>query len=289
MTKLKDKVFSWGYVLDQTPTAAPFVFGKSQCSLETASAYLGVKKTFYNNSMFSVEYIQKHFPKWEPECIDNCIRNRLSDLQLQRLSALDEIFCTLEHGRYLDSARQIAQLSLRYPNIKGIHIDDFNQSSTSETYQSPVAMKQLRDTVKSINPKLQIAVVTYSHLPIEVQVTPFVEYVDIFSRWCWVPSPDYWDQHARDIEKVRAVIGREKKIIQGIYIHDFGTSMFCQYPVPMEIFKKSLIACCENTCNGILDGFIIPQSGWFATPSHYEHISWMKNYLDWCDNTTTFR
>lgn len=289
MSQLKDKVFTWGYVLEKTPTYAPFVFGKTRCSLETAAEYLGVRKAFYNNSMFNVAYLQKHFPKWDQECIDNCIAGRLSDTQLDLLHGIEEVFCTLEHGNYLASAIQIAERSLKYPNIKGIQIDDFNQSPDSENYVPPAALKKIREEIQSINPALQIAVVTYSHLPVDFQLAPVVEDIDIVSRWCWVPSQDYWDQHADDIKKVRDVIGNNKKLIQGLYIHDFGTSMSCQYPVPIEIFRKSIITVCENTCNGLLDGFIIPQVGWFSVASHYEHISWMKQYLDWCNGTATFR
>ncbi len=288
MNGLKSKIFSWGYVLDKTPTSAPFVFGKTRCSLETAAAYLGVHKAFYNNSMFSVEHVRKHFPKWDQECLDNCIAGRMSDDQLKRLAGMDEVFCTLEHDNYFDSALQIAKRSLQFPNIKGIQIDDFNQSLNSPNYVTPTALHEIRQAIRAVNPILQIAVVTYSRHPVELQIIPFVEDVDIVSRWCWIPSQDYWDQHTDDIKKVRDVIGSDKKLIQGLYIHDFGTSMFCQYPVPFEIFRKSVITTCENTCNGLLDGFIIPQAGWFSAESHYEHVSWMKQYIDWCDATATF-
>lgn len=258
MTRLKDKLFSWGYVLDKTPTAAPFVFGKTRCSLETAAAYLGVHKAFYMNSMFNVDYVRKHF-RWDQECLDNCIAGRMSDAQLTRLADIDEVFCTLEHDNYFDSALQIAERSLQFRNIKGIQFDDFNQSRDSPNYVSPATLRDIRRAIRTINPILRIAIVTYSHLPVELQITPFVEDVDIVSRWCWIPSQDYWNQHADDIKKVRDVIGNDKQLIQGLYIHDFGTSMFCQYPVPLEIFRKSLIAACENTCGGFV--------GWVDNPT----------------------
>lgn len=47
MQKLKDKIYTWGYVLDKLPSDAPFIFGKTKCSLETATNYLGAKKSFY--------------------------------------------------------------------------------------------------------------------------------------------------------------------------------------------------------------------------------------------------
>ena len=58
---LKDRIWTWGYVLDKVPSAAPFTFEKTRCSLETQTAYLGAERTFYMNSMFSREHIEKNF------------------------------------------------------------------------------------------------------------------------------------------------------------------------------------------------------------------------------------
>ena len=60
---LKDRIWSWGYVLNFVPGAAPFTFGKSRCSLETQAKYLGAERCFYMNSMFSREYVEKSFIK----------------------------------------------------------------------------------------------------------------------------------------------------------------------------------------------------------------------------------
>ena len=48
-----DKVIVWGYVLDKTPTACPFVFGKTDFSLERAAAEFGCTKAMYMNSCFN--------------------------------------------------------------------------------------------------------------------------------------------------------------------------------------------------------------------------------------------
>ena len=61
MGKIRDTMYTWGYVLDKVPTALPFVFGKTRCSLETAAEFLGLNKAFYMNSMFSREYYRKRF------------------------------------------------------------------------------------------------------------------------------------------------------------------------------------------------------------------------------------
>ena len=173
---------------------------------------------------------------------------------------------------------------MKYKNIKGIHFDDFTPE------QGGKMLPEIYDNIKEINPELKISVVTYTHQD-ESEFIPAVKYVDIFNRWRWVPSMDYWDHHAEDIAKLRDIVGADKKIIQGIYIHDFGSSSLpvtqCHHCVPLDIFKKSVETICEHTWQGILDGIIIPQAAWFSFPSHREHVVWLKEYIDWFDATTT--
>jgi len=281
MQSIREKIYSWGYVLNKIPSGAPFIFGQTRCSLETGAAYLGAKKVFYMNSMFSPERLQADFPHIDPDCV----KNRLSDTHFQFLAGMDEVICTLEHGRYLESARQIGELSLRHPTIKGALMDDFNMGSGKVT---PLELKAIRDALRSRNPALKLVVVTYSHLSLEEQVKPFTEHIDMVTRWQWIASQDYWDNIEEDLDALSAAICG-KPIIQGIYLHDFGSSMKCQYPVPFEVFQKSIKTICEKTFTGKLDGFIIPQAGWFSDEKHREHVQWMKSYIDWFCDTTTVR
>ena len=143
--------------------------------------------------------------------------------------------------------------------------------------------------IRSINPELKIAIVTYSHLPLEKQIVPFADSVDIVSRWRWTASQDYWDDYEKDIKAVREALGPSGQIIQGIYLHDFGSGMKSRYPVPLEVFQKSVRTICHAAYDGLIDGFIIPQSGWFSSDAHFEHVTWMKRYLDWFEDTATRR
>jgi len=285
MTKITDRIYAWGYVIDNVPTALPFVFGKTRCSLETEAEFLGVSKAFYNNSMFSREYYCERFSYMDTEeIVANCLDNRLSAQHMAYMEKIDEVFCTLEHDNYHASAIRIAELSLKFPNIKGIHFDDFTPAMGS-------CLAQIRDDIKAINPDLQIAAVTYAdqHQPLDDFVRPFAQYIDLFSRWCWRPALHYWEHHAEDIARLRDAAGPGKQIIQGIYIHDFGSDMRNRHSVPMDVFRKSVETICESTYSGVLDGFIIPQAGWFCMGDKYEHIRFLKDYLNWFDGTTTVR
>ncbi|MBQ7179599.1 MAG: hypothetical protein IJS08_19425 [Victivallales bacterium] len=285
MGYLKDRIWSWGYVLNNVPGPAPFTFGKSRCSLETQAAYLGAERCFYMNSMFSTAYLEKHFKSWDPEVVSNCVENALSEQHFQRLGKMKQIFCTLEHENYLDSAIRIAKASLIHKNICGIHLDDYSAANGGSI------IREIKESIMEINPALKIAAVTYYNWDWDKHYASGVPYIDIFSRWCWVPSFDYWQFHEDDIKKLRDLAGDGKKIFQGIYIHDFGSSgrpvTECLNCVPIDVFKKSVETICEHTCNGILDGIILPQAAYFSFLSHKEHVSFLKEYVDWADDTMT--
>ena len=281
---LKDRIWSWGYVLNSVPGAAPFTFGKSRCSLETQAAYLGAERCFYMNSMFNRTYVETYFKKWDGEVIPNCVEQRLSDDHLRRLGKMKKVFCTLEHGNYLESALKIARASLVFKNICGVHFDDFGPGKGGEL------IGEIRDRIKEINPDLRIAAVTYSHWDWEKSYASGAPFIDVFSRWCWAASLDCWDNCRDEILKMRDLAGEGKKIFHGIYIHDFGSGRpipECRNCVPMEAFRKSVETVCEQTCDGILDGIILPQAAWFSFPSHREHVKFLKEYVDWADGTMT--
>lgn len=284
MGYLKDRIWSWGYVLNKVPCAAPFTFGKTKCSLETQAEYLGAERCFYMNSMFSRKYVETYFSSWDKEVLESTIENVLSDAHFLRLGKMKRIFCTLEHQNYKESAVKIAKASLVYKNICGIHFDDFTPGNGGRL------IAEIHDLVKEINPELKIAAVTYSKQD-AAEYKESAVYIDVFSRWCWVPSFDYWHFHKEDIEKLRDVVGEKKQIFQGIYIHDFGSSgrpvTECYSCVPIDVFKKSVETICEHTCTKVLDGIILPQAAYYSFPTHREHVKFLKEYVDWADGTMT--
>ena len=203
---LCDAVYAWGYVLDRTPTACPFVTGETDWSLERAAEFLNAKKTIYMNSMFNRGYVAKHFRSWDESCFTNVIDGRLSEAQIAKVAKSREIWCALEHDARESSADRIAKLSLKHPNVVGINLDDFN-NGTPATAMTPLELKALRERVHAVNPKLKIMVVSYAHPPMRCDLTPFRGLIDVVSRWCWKPTPEYWDNYFADIETLRAEVG----------------------------------------------------------------------------------
>ncbi|HNX03866.1 MAG TPA: hypothetical protein PKI32_00095 [Opitutales bacterium] len=274
----KDKIYVWGYTLDKTPTDCPFVFGKTGTSLEKAVSMFGAGKAMYMNSMFNRDYIVKNFPKWSKECFENCIDARLSDRHFEMLKGVPEIWCALEHRNRPESAKRIAGLSLKYPNIVGVNLDDFNNGNP-DTAMSPAALKELKAMMRKINPKLKVAVVSYADAGQTCDLTPFRDELDVVSRWKWTAENAYWDTYKDDVAKLRRQVGPKVKIVHGLYLHDFGAGMESRNPLPLEIFKKSVRTATACVRDGSIDGIILPQVGWYSIPTHREHVNWLRDFL----------
>lgn len=142
-----DKMAMWGYVLDKTPTTCPFMFGRTDFSLERAAEEFGARKAMYMNSCFNPAYVASHFDYWGAECVANCISNRLTDLQLDKLRGMDEVWCAATHGQKFESSIAIAKMSLKHPNIVGINFDDFNPNN-AELGMDVVSFRALKAAVR---------------------------------------------------------------------------------------------------------------------------------------------
>ena len=279
---LADKVAVWGYVLDRTPTACPFVIGKTEFSLERAAAELGVRKAMYMNSCFNRDYIVKEFPDWDRECFANCIDTRLCDVQLEKLRGMDEVWCATTHGKKLESAVRIAELSLRFPNIVGVNFDDFNNGNPS-TKMSVGELRSLKKAMHAINPKLKVSVVSYVKDANEsdFDLTPFRGEIDHVSRWKWVTETNYWTKASlkADIAELRRQVGPGATVVQGLYLHDFAAGMDCPRPLPFDYFTLSVTAALDAVADGTLDGIILPQVAWYSAPTHRRHYEWLREKI----------
>lgn len=275
---IRDRLYVWGYVLDRTPSACPFVFGKTTVSLESAVSLFGAQKAMYMNSMFNRDYIIANFPKWDRECFENCIDTKLSDRHLNLLNGVSEVWCALQHGDKLGSAKRIAELSLRHRNIRGINIDDFNDGNPANA-MTPDGLMEIRRAIRTINPELQVAIVTYADGDRDFDLTPYRDAIDLVSRWKWTVDFAHWDGFRERIGKVRRQVGPNVCIVQGLYLHDFGAGMESRRPLPFAYFKKTVRAACACVADGTLDGVILPQIGWYSAPTHQRHVAWLTKYL----------
>ena len=276
----KDKVIFWGYVLDKTPSACPFMHGKTDFSLERVTREFGAKKAMYMNSMFNREYVLKSFPYWDRECFENCIDNRMADVQLDKLRDVPEVWCATMHGNKLESAVKIATASLKHPNIVGVNFDDFGAASAAE--ESLARFRAIKTAMYAINPRLKVAVVSYAKDAngTNVDLTPYRGEIDLVSRWKWVTDTNYWRHLRADIAELRRQVGPRAKIVQGLYFHDFSRSIEKgTEPLPLDYLKLSVNAALDAVADGTLDGVILPQVAWYSAPSHREHYEWLRERI----------
>ncbi len=276
----KDKIAVWGYVLDKTPTACPFMHGKTEFSLERAAREFGAGTAMYMNSLFNRDYILKNFTYWDHECFENCIDNRLTDVQLDKLRDMPEIWCATTHGKRLESAVQIAMMSLKHPNIVGVNFDDFGMASADE--ETVHKVRAIMTAMHAINPKLKLSVVSYAKDSngTNIDLTPFRGQIDHVSHWKWVTDTNYWHHLRADIAELRREVGPKAKIVQGLYFHDFSKSIEKGMdPLPLDYLKLSVSTALDAVADGTLDGVILPQVAWYSAPSHREHYEWLRDKI----------
>ena len=276
----RDKIAVWGYVLDKTPTACPYMIGKTEYSLERAAREFGAGAAMYMNSLFNRDYVAKHFSHWDRECLENCIDNRLSNSQLEKLRDVPEVWCAATHGRRLESAVQIAMASLRHRNIVGVNFDDFGMASAAE--ETVPQIRAIRTAMHAINPKLKISVVSYAKdsANYSIDLSPFRGEIDHVSRWKWVTDTNYWHNLRADIAVLRNQVGPQAKIVQGLYFHDFSASVAKgTAPLPLDYLKLSVSMALDAVADGTLDGVILPQVAWYSDPSHREHYEWLREKI----------
>ena len=287
----RDKIAVWGYVLDKTPTACPFMHGKTEFSLERAAREFGAGTAIYMNSMFTRDFVLKAFPYWDHECFENCIDNRLTDVQLGKLRDVPEVWCATTHGRKLESCVQIAMMSLKHPNIVGVNFDDFGHTTAEE--ESLHKIRAMMTAMHAINPKLRISAVTYAKDSngTNVDLTPFRGEIDHVSRWKWVTDANYWRHYRADIAELRRQVGPKAKIVQGLYFHDFSASIEKgMNPLPLDYLKLSVSTALDAVADGTIDGVILPQVAWYSAPSHREHYEWLRAKVrDFLSNQTTHK
>ena len=257
------------------------MFGKTEFSLERAAEVFGSRKAFYMNSCFSREYVEGHFKYWEPDCLENCVDNRLAPVQMDKLRGMDEVWCATTHGDKLASAVAIAKLSLVYTNIVGVNFDDF-KTNNSVHGMSVEKLKELKAAMHAVNPKLKVSVVSYAidaHTKRKAEFRDLTAYrgeIDHVSYWKWLPETNYWCNLRSEVAKIRRQVGPKATIVHGLYMHDFSKDMKGLDPLPLDYFKFSVNAAFDAVADGTLDGVILPQAAWYLVPSHREHYEWLR-------------
>ncbi|MEN6301346.1 MAG: hypothetical protein ABFD96_01400 [Armatimonadia bacterium] len=264
MSSLQSKAWTWGYVIDgAVPGEVPFV-GRSYCSLETAASYLGTPNVVYMNS--------------------NHDRATLTPQFLDHVAGCEQVVCGLEHGHYAEAARQVSQLSLTRPNITGGLIDDYLDFHGPSAKMTPEETREVYEGLKSQNDALRLYVVRYTWQD-QADLLPYLPYFDVLNLWVWVANTYDWQVRlSAELEKIKQITG--KPILLGLFLHDYGGS---GGPMPMDVLEVQFQKAVAFARSGLIEGFVILQSGWLDREEHRPQAQWVQQYLQWAFGTTTTR
>lgn len=270
------RFWTWGYVLDKVPGMATFVPQPTSCSLETGASYLNCGSVFWMNTLHS--------------------QDAIADWQIERLQGFPRVVAGLTHietngpglggwrTEYYESAMKIARLSLKYPNLQGVIIDDFRSPTGPSRYMTDEELKNICMDMKAINPALKLYVVYYHTTQHPDSLLSCQDYFDGLTVWCWRSTDYFWDALYEDEIRTLRENYPDKELIQGQFIHAYGDG---SVPQPMNQLTKqcSRIAAQMDCCR--LDGWCALQSGWFCFQEYREQVEYVKNFWNWYRNTRT--
>ena len=265
----RDKLWMWGYTQEETGITVPFTgSSKSYCSLESAARYFGMNNTVFMNSMHSLERLEEN---------------------LAFVKDSKQVLCGLPHGEAnaLAGAETISKMSLKFPNIKGVVLDDFLQLSGHPT--TPELVRAIREKLRSANPALEIYVVMYSDIN-HLDITPYLELIDGIMLWRWVSTEHFW-RGEFDPLLHRFKVNTGRKLLHGVYLQNYGEYSSSSHPIDFGLWKLQWMKIL-NSLRGkyaFLDGCVLLQNAWVGNPEFRDHIVWLKDTLDWFCETTTER
>jgi hypothetical protein len=224
-----DKIWLWG-----GPT--PYWGGNmADDALVTAADYFKSENGVYVYGATNEKTLQLHsgFKKLICQVNDNC---RTPGAQ--------------EGSTNEENAERLSKLSLQFPNIIGAVCDDMTTSYLHIVPPEPV--QAVHRGLKKYNKDLKLYGVVYAHeLVGEKDFSLVSEYFDVVNFWLW---------HMEDIleyDKYIEMCQKKfpgKKILQGIFLHEYGSSDAGQMP---ELLIYQLERCRKYLAEGVLEGIVL--------------------------------
>lgn len=213
----------------------PFWGGSSaKDALVTAAEYFDIKNGVYVYGSTSEEMIGLHssFGKLLCQINKNCrtpeVQNEMSEEE---------------------NAELLSRLSLKFPNIIGAMCDDVTNNIHGNIL--PTEFVTRFEALKKHNPALKMYGTVYVHELTKKDFSVVLPYIDVITLWFWSMNEiiDY-DENIKRCQK--AFPG--KKILQGIFIQDYGLSDCGAIP---ELLKFQLDRARKYLKDGVLEGVVI--------------------------------
>jgi len=167
----------------------------------------------------------------------------------------------------VSEAERLSALSLRYPNVVGAVVDDFDTGRE----KFPVAkLAGIQRALRSRNPAMKLYVVTYTHKR-HPDYADLLPYIDVVTLWVW-RQDDILKLDA-DLETIRGEFPG-KPVHLGVYLHDYGQT---SAGMPIERLALQLDKARQYLADGKLEGVII--LGDREIRKHPEQSAFVRDYL----------
>ncbi|MGH9407104.1 MAG: hypothetical protein ACRD3D_14875 [Terriglobia bacterium] len=146
---------------------------------------------------------------------------------------------------YVRWMRVLAKLSLKYPHLRGVNIDDFQSGISRKTF-TPSYTCALYQAKQRINPKLQFAPTIYS------LDAAFADHYGgcIDGVWLWWTKLDPSAGQRAWLEKGRAASGKRFPVYGGVYAH--STSWHPQANPSPAVLGQALETACQYADGAVI-------------------------------------
>lgn len=183
-----------------------------------------------------------------------------SEEMIQRHAAMKQLLCMVSStcrapGQQPETdaecAEKLSRLSLKYPNIRGGMMDDMTNGSTTISKEKVEQIRTISTNLKKHNPALELYGVIYQHELAEKDFTEIVPYLDGVNLWFW--NQEKLLDLEKSVDHCRYHFPK-KKILLGLFIHDYGTSDTGTLP---ELLLYELKGARALLAKGKIDGVVV--------------------------------
>lgn len=146
---------------------------------------------------------------------------------------------------YVRWMKELAKLSVRFPNLRGVNIDDYVAAKSSKKLFTPAYTCAIYRAKQAINPKLQFVPTIY-----DLDRSLAEQYGScIDGAWLWFTNLDTDAGLQSWLENTRLAVGGRFPIYSGVYAH--STSWHSATPKP-AVLRRSLDTACRYANGAII-------------------------------------
>jgi hypothetical protein len=171
--------------------------------------------------------------------------------------------------RKKQEAKNISQLSVKYPNITGAFDDDLIQIVKRDNI-TPGQYASVNQDIKSVNPKMKHWIVVYSHELRKEDLLPYVNTFDIVTLWVWA-SKDLVNLD-KYVEQCRQIFP-DKPIYIGCYLRDYTLLE----GISMTLLKHQWELVAKYVYENLIQGYHVLAGS--LIDLHPEQAMWIRDFI----------